>query len=118
MRLGHEDIEAIASAVGPAIAEAVAQRVLELVEERQGGGLVDAAELARMLGVDRDWVYEHGERLGAIRLGDGPRPRLRFEVSRALESCTRLSETAPVGSSNGSARTPVPRPRRSRGGRR
>jgi hypothetical protein len=117
MGLGHEDIEAIASALAPAIAEAVAQRVLELVDDREGNGLVDAAELARMLGVHRDWVYEQGERLGAIRLGDGLRPRLRFEVSRALESFKRLSATAP-GSSNGSARTPVPRPWRSRGGRR
>jgi hypothetical protein len=118
MRLSQGDIEAIASAVAPAVAAAVAQRVLELVDGHQNFGLVNAAEVARVLGVDRDWVYEHGERLGAIRLGDGPRPRLRFEVGRAVESFARLSAEAPAVPLGGGLRTPVPRPRRSRGGRR
>lgn len=118
MRLSRDEINAIASAMAPAVADAVAQRVLELVDERQGDGLVDAAKLARVLGVDRDWVYEHGERLGAIRLGDGPRPRLRFEIGRAVESFTRLSAQARVTPLTGRQQPPVPRPRRSRGGRR
>jgi len=50
---------------------------------------VDAAELAAVLEVDRERVYEHGEQLGAIRLGDGP--RLRFEIRRAVESFARES---------------------------
>lgn len=118
MSLSHEDIKALASAMAPAVAEVVAQRVLELVEERPRNGLVDAAELAALLGVDRDWIYEHGERLGAIRLGDGPRPRLRFEVCRAVESFTQLSAKAHPHRLEGGLRTPVTRPRRSRGGRR
>jgi hypothetical protein len=91
MQLGHEDIKAIAAAMAPAVADVVAQRVLELVNERPRNRLVDAAELARVLGVDREWVYEHSERLEAIRLGKGPRPRLRFEIGRAVESFARLS---------------------------
>lgn len=118
MGLGHEDIEAIVTALAPAVAEAVARRVFELVDEHQGFGFVDAAELALVLGVDREWVYAHAERLGAIRLGDGPRPRLRFEIGRAVESFARLSAKAPAVSPDGRLRTPVPRPRRSRGGRR
>jgi predicted DNA-binding transcriptional regulator AlpA len=39
---------------------------------------LDAKEVAELLGVERDWVYEHAEELGASRLGTGPRPRLRF----------------------------------------
>jgi hypothetical protein len=65
--------------------------VLELVDERQARELVDAGELARALGVEREWVYEHSDQLGAIRLGDGPRPRLRFEVGRAVASFRELS---------------------------
>lgn len=42
--------------------------------------LVDAATLARMLGVERDWVYAHAGQLGAVRLG-GPRGRLRFDLA-------------------------------------
>jgi hypothetical protein len=54
--------------------------------------LVDAAAIAAYLGVDRGWVYEHADDLGARRLGSGPRPRLRFdlaEVDSRLTSCSR-----------------------------
>lgn len=65
------------------LVEAIAQRVVELL---RGGGqpasetrYVDAATLAAYLKVERDWVYTHAHQLGAIRLGDGPRSRLRFD---------------------------------------
>lgn len=45
--------------------------------------LVTAATLAGLLGVSRDYVYEHATDLGALRLGDGPRARLRFDPDRA-----------------------------------
>ncbi len=48
--------------------------------------LVDAAALAQMLGVTRGWVYEHATELGAIRLGAGARPRLRFDPRRVGEA--------------------------------
>jgi hypothetical protein len=51
--------------------------------------LVDAATIAELIGTTRDWVYQNADRLGAIRLGDGPRARLRFDperVERALGS--------------------------------
>jgi hypothetical protein len=44
-----------------------------------------AAEVAARFGVSRSWVYENAERLGAIRLGDGARPRLRFDRERVRE---------------------------------
>jgi len=47
--------------------------------------LVDAAGLAAVLGVSRDYVYAHAGELGAIRLGTGPRPRMRFDPARALD---------------------------------
>jgi hypothetical protein len=67
--------------------EALAMRVAELLEQRGArrptGGLVDAAELARRLGTDRSWVYSHATELGAIRLGSGPKARLRFDPEAA-----------------------------------
>jgi hypothetical protein len=47
--------------------------------------LVDAATLAAGWGVSRDWVYERADELGALRLGNGPKARLRFDpiVARA-----------------------------------
>jgi hypothetical protein len=77
----------------PALIDAIATRLLgplaeRLVEMIKEEGLIappnppkqwlDAAELARRLGVTREWVYEHARELGAVRIGDGPRPRLRF----------------------------------------
>jgi hypothetical protein len=63
--------------------DAVARRVAELMRgdgERLSGRLVDAATLAAELGVGRSWVYEHSDELGAVRLGGGTRPRLRFDI--------------------------------------
>jgi hypothetical protein len=119
LRLTHEDIEAIVAAVVPIAARAVAERVLELIDERQAVEMLDAAGLARVLGVDREWVYSHADRLGAIRLGDGPRPRLRFEPLRSVELFRELSAQRRVVPIRGGSRAPpVPRPRRSQGGRR
>jgi hypothetical protein len=64
--------------------------------------LVDASVLADFLGVSRAYVYEHGEQLGAIRLGAGPRARLRFDPDLALErltACTTGRESEVAASS-------------------
>jgi hypothetical protein len=60
--------------------------------------LVDAAVLAEHLGVTRDYVYEHKDELGVIKLGSGPRARLRFsleEVDRRLSPCSGGRESEP-----------------------
>jgi len=60
---------------------------------------VDAATVARLLGVERDWVYEHADQLGGIRLG-GPRGRLRFDrqtlVDRLADPSTPTTPSARV----------------------
>ncbi len=64
--------------------ESIAARVSELLREQKpqsASRFADAAEVARELGVDRDWVYAHAEELGAARLG-GARGRLRFDLVR------------------------------------
>jgi len=65
----------------PQATEAIARRVVELLERRglQRRELVDAAELARRLGIERSWVYTHAIELGAVKLGNGAKPRLRFD---------------------------------------
>jgi hypothetical protein len=70
--------------------EQLAQRVAELVADRVAAGppLVDAEALARFLNVERSWVYEHAAELGGVRLGDGPRARLRFDVGDAKRRLT------------------------------
>jgi hypothetical protein len=72
------------------LAETVARRVVEMLEER---GLVvaagrremlTAAEVAERFGVSASYVRRHADDLGAIRLGDGPRARLRFDPERVI----------------------------------
>jgi hypothetical protein len=67
----------------------------ELREAPEPGGLVDAATLAEKLGTSRDYVYEHAGQLGAVKLGEGKRPRLRFDVSTARAAYERSMERPP-----------------------
>jgi hypothetical protein len=41
--------------------------------------LLTAADVAWRFNVDRSWIYAHARELGVVRIGDGPRPRLRFD---------------------------------------
>src|SRR5689334_18957277 len=67
----------------PEFVEAVAQRVVQLLRcEQPTPEWIDATEAARGLGVSRSYVYEHSADLGAVRLGGGSKPRLRFDASR------------------------------------
>lgn len=61
--------------------EAIAQRVAELLRG-ESARYLDAAGIAKRFGVGRSWVYAHKHELGAVRLGTGPKARLRFDVRR------------------------------------
>ena len=74
---------------------ALAEMVADVLVERgivgattPSGRVLDAAAVARLLGRERQWVYDHADELGAFRYGDGPRARLGFDAqpSRALEA--------------------------------
>lgn len=73
--------------LAPETIEAISRRVVELLrpEVPARSELVDAAELARRLGIERSWIYSHAIELGVIKLGDGSRPRLRFDPRVAVE---------------------------------
>lgn len=79
----------------PQATEAIARRVVELLERRglQRRELVDAAELARRFGIDRSWVYSHAIELGAVKLGSGAKPRLRFDPEVAARVLRKVGET-------------------------
>ncbi len=91
-----------------ATVDAIAHRVAELLTAGRGDGpaLIDAAEVARRFGLARSTVYDRADALGAIRLGTGCRPRLRFHPDRVAAALTteRHPEPEPV----------APRPRRAR----
>lgn len=78
------------------LVEAVARRVVELLRESgldapARSRLIEAPEAAERLGVSAEWVRDHALELGAVRLGDGPRPRLRFDPERVAEALNRRS---------------------------
>jgi hypothetical protein len=62
--------------------EAIADRVAAKLRRPVGVGLIDADAVARMIGVKRDWVYANKKRLGAVPIGQGEKPRLRFSLER------------------------------------
>ena len=67
--------------------ERIARRVAELLrsESPSASAWLTAADVAHRYSVSRTWVYENAERLGAVRLGDGSRARIRFEPDRVRE---------------------------------
>ena len=94
------------AAADGALAEAIALRVAELVAARPPARLLTVEQVAEMLQVRREWVYEHADELGALRLGGGARGRLRFDAEQVR---ARLgAATAP---SSAAAGRPRARPR-------
>jgi predicted DNA-binding transcriptional regulator AlpA len=79
----------------PDAIEQIAQRVAQLLGRGQVAHppdslrLLEASQLAHRLGVSREWVYEHATELGAITIGDGPKPRLRFDPEVAAAALAR-----------------------------
>jgi hypothetical protein len=65
--------------------------------------LVSASELAGMLGTTAEWVRDHADELGVVRLGNGTKPRLRFDPSVAMtrSASERSQDVSPsVGGAN------------------
>ena len=46
------------------------------------------SQVAARYRVSRSWVYAHQRELGAMRLGQGPRARLRFDAAVVAEAIT------------------------------
>lgn len=97
------------SELSPVVIEQIAVRVVELLrdEGKASGRLIDATEAARRLGISRATVYARSGELGAIRIGDGPRARLRFDPAALAERAggtTRATERRPAGTHAGATR--------------
>src|SRR3954453_11937011 len=75
-----------AAAPGPDlnVVELIAERVLQLLGDRNGNEiqLLTVAQVARRFQVHPSWVYANARRLGALRLGTGPKAPLRFDPRR------------------------------------
>jgi hypothetical protein len=83
----------------PGFVDAVARRVVELLREegavsREGPRLLTVAAVSQEFGVSTDWVYAHAGPLGAIRLGSGPRARLRFDRGTIADRIANVASHA------------------------
>jgi len=109
--VGHAPLEVKGAAAQPPLVrldadaiDAIAQRVAELLtvptepppEPAGHQQLLSAAEVAVWWGVERAWVYQHAAELGALRLGRGSRPRLRFDPSLVARHLGRTAHPAPA----------------------
>jgi hypothetical protein len=92
---------------------AVAREVAALLRHsaQPADGMLTAAQVAARFNVDRSWVYAHAEELGVVRLGTGPRPRLRFDaaiVSQRLVATRGRTSSAPPSIALGPAVSLLP----------
>lgn len=84
-------LDRLAERLADRLAPKVARLVAVADEPSHAVGLVDAAAAARELGVRRTYVYEHADRLGVVRIGQGRKPRLRFDLTVARAAIARDS---------------------------
>jgi len=87
-----------APALDSASIRAIAYEVARVLRRGDAAGLLTAREVAARFKVDRSWVYAHANDLGVIRLGNGPRPRLRFDpvvVAQRLQARPSGAATPP-----------------------
>jgi hypothetical protein len=82
----------------PGFVDAVARRVVEMLREEGelpvgGPRLMTVAQVRDEFGVSADWLYANAEALGAIRLGSGPRARLRFDRTTFAERIATLASS-------------------------
>jgi hypothetical protein len=78
------DDMAVAPGLDLTLVDVIAKRVLELLGDRDGDEvqLLTVAQVARRFQVHPSWVYTNARRLGALRLGTGPKAPLRFDPRR------------------------------------
>lgn len=94
------------------LVEAIALRVAELLDAGRPRRMLKVDEVADLLRVTPEWVYEHADELGVIRLGDGERGRLRFDEETVRSAYASRGKSKPVRRKSrprrGSVRSDVP----------
>jgi len=112
VQLTTDQLAELADLVVDRLAERIAVDSQPASGSTNGGTarLVTAGELAALLSVSRECIYQHAVELGGKRVGDGPRGRLRFDQTVALarwrnEPTDTPSRTTPTKTRRRSAST-------------
>ncbi len=71
-----DDVRAIAEV----LADVLEARGLVAARADEPCRVLDAAQVGRLLGRDRRWVYAHAEGLCGFRYANGPRARIGFDL--------------------------------------
>lgn len=77
------------------LADLIAERLAERLTPTPEPVLLTAQQVAERFGVSAEWVRDHAAELGVIRLGQGTRPRLRFELSTVTAAMRSRSAGKP-----------------------
>jgi len=96
VRLDPESVRAVAIAVAD---------LLRAEDVATAETLLTPADVALRYGVSRTWVYAHARELGAVRLGAGPKARLRFHAERLEEALAGNSTRGPATRGRGGVAT-------------
>lgn len=98
----------------PQAVEQVARRVAQLLHRQQEiqqhaetgepVGVVTVAGFAAYYKLTPAWVYEHADELGAIRIGSGPKARIRLDFRTAKAALAQLQASPERAASTAPAR--------------
>jgi len=98
-------------AIAEAIADVLAERGLVVYAgPNTSTRVLSAREVSKLLGRSTPWVYAHATELGAIRMGNGPKARIGFDLAN-IEQWKRDNQIRPPEPRKPARR----RPRRSTG---
>lgn len=101
VRLHPADVAEIADRICIELSARLAAEVLAALNgepARVPGRMLTAAEVAELVGLGRDAVYRRADEFGAVRIGSGPKGRLRFDaekVTAALGTCCMSRDSQP-----------------------
>jgi hypothetical protein len=110
-------LDELAAAIAPRITDALAPQLARALQtefpavqpEPQSEEWITASETARRFHMSAATIYAHADELGARRLGDGPKARLRFHPPTVAQALT--SRPDGKGSTDPKPPTPAARPR-------
>ena len=79
-RLHPDDLERLA--------DLVADRLAVALQPKPEPVLLTAQQVADRFGLSAEWVRDNAAELGVVRIGNGKRPRLRFEAEKVVSALT------------------------------
>jgi hypothetical protein len=117
--LEDEQLEQLVDALAPRIAAELAPELARAMRELanaqpQRDEWLSAGETADRFALTTDWLYRHADKLGALRLGDGPKARLRFspaKIEQVLSARPPGNGSEPAEAPPPAAKPPRPHPK-------